>query len=136
MSVRWHTYSDAAAAAEACSHHVIALLEEAIAGQEFATLAVSGGSTPKLMFPVMAAAPFHWDKVHLFFVDERCVPPTDEASNYKLANDYFIARAHIPARHVHRIVGELKPESAAQRYAAEIREFFGLDDGATPHFDV
>ena len=136
MSVHRHTSPDAAAAAEACAHHIIALLEEAIAGQEFATLAISGGSTPKIMFPIMAAAPFHWDKVHLFWVDERCVPPTDDASNYKLANDYLIARAHIPARHVHRIAGELKPETAAARYAEEVSEFFGLDAGEMPHFDV
>jgi 6-phosphogluconolactonase len=136
MSVRWHTYPDAAAAAEACAHQVIALLEEAIAGQEFATLAVSGGSTPKILFQRLASARFRWDKVHLFWVDERCVPPTDDASNYKLAYDYLIAPAHIPQRQVHRIFGELKPEAAARRYAEEIQDFFGLDDGEMPHFDV
>jgi 6-phosphogluconolactonase len=136
MSIRRHTYSDAAAAAEACAHHVIALLEEAIAGQEFATLAVSGGSTPKLLFQSLAASSFRWDQVHLFWVDERCVPPTDDASNYKLANDYLIAKAQIPTRHIHRISGELKPEAAARRYAEEIQDFFGLDEGEMPHFDV
>lgn len=136
MSVRRHTYSDAAAAAEACAHHLIALLEESIAGQEFATLAVSGGSTPKLLFQQLTASRFRWDKVHLFWVDERCVPPTDDASNYKLANDYLIAPARIPLRQVHRIPGELKPEAAAHRYTEEIQEFFGLDDGEMPHFDV
>ncbi len=136
MSVNRHTYPDAAAASEACAHHIVALLEDAIAGQEFATLAISGGSTPKLMFPILAAAPLHWDKVHLFWVDERCVPPTDDASNFKLANDYLIARAHFPARHVHRIAGELKPEAAARRYADDIRAFFGLTEGEMPHFDV
>ncbi len=136
MSVHRHTYPDPAAASEACAHHITALLEEAIAGQEFATLAISGGAPPKLMFPILAASGVNWEKVHLFWVDERCVPPTDDASNYKLANDYLIARAHIPARHVHRIIGELKPEVAASRYADEIREFFGLDEGEMPHFDV
>ncbi|SPE37230.1 6-phosphogluconolactonase [Candidatus Sulfopaludibacter sp. SbA3] len=136
MSVRWHTYPDAAAAAEACAHQVIALLEEAIAGQEFATLAVSGGSTPKLLFQSLTASRFRWDKVHLFWVDERCVPPTDDASNYKLAHDYLIAPARLPQRQVHRVFGELKPEAAARRYAEEIQEFFGLDDGEMPHFDV
>ena len=136
MSVRWHKYPDPAAAAEACAHQIIALLDEAIAGQEFATLAVSGGTTPKLLFDNLASSPISWDKVHLFFVDERCVPPTDDASNYKLANDHLIARAHISARHVHRIMGELQPEAAAHRYEADIKEFFGLDEGGMPHFDV
>ncbi|HWD00589.1 MAG TPA: 6-phosphogluconolactonase [Candidatus Sulfopaludibacter sp.] len=136
MSVHRHTYPDPAAAAEACSHQVVALLEEALAGQEFATLAVSGGTTPKLLFQDLAVSSVPWDKVHLFFVDERCVPPTDEASNYKLANDYLITRAHLPQRHVHRIAGELKPEAAAHRYSQEIREFFGLEEGEMPRFDV
>src|SRR2546423_706811 len=100
MSVRWHTYSDPDAAAEACSHHITGLLEEVLSGQEFATFAVSGGSTPRLLFQHLAKSHFEWKRVHLFWVDERCVPPTDPASNYKLANDYLIQPAHIPQRQV------------------------------------
>lgn len=136
MNARWHTYPDPAAAAEACSHHVLALLEEVLSGQEFATFAISGGSTPALMFQQMARAPFRWSQVHLFWVDERCVPPTDPASNYKLANENLIAPAHIPSRQIHRICGEMAPKAAAARYAFEIREFFGLDEGEMPQFDV
>jgi 6-phosphogluconolactonase len=136
MSVRRHTYPSPEAAAEACSHHAIAHLEEVLSGAEFATFAVSGGSSPKPMFRKLAATRFPWNRVHLFWVDERCVPPTDEASNYKLVNDNFIQPAHIPHRQVHRICGELHPEVAAQRYASEIRDFFGLDEGDMPHFDL
>ena len=136
MSVEWFTAPDAEGAAEACARHIVSLLETALSSQELATLAVSGGSTPKLLFRKLAAAPFHWDRVHLFWVDERCVPPTDEASNYKLAEDYLIHAAHIPPHHVHRVVGEMAPEAAAARYAAEIRDFFGLAENEMPHFDV
>ena len=136
MSVRWHTYPDGAAAAEACGHHILALLEEALAGNEFATWAISGGSTPRTMFPLMAKTRFAWDRVHIFWVDERCVPPTDSESNYKMAMDTLIVPAHIPQRHVHRIQGEIQPEAAARRYSEEIRDFFGLDAGEFPHFDV
>lgn len=136
MSVRRFTAPDAAAAAEACAHHVISVLDETLAGQEFATFAVSGGSTPRLLFQRLAATRFAWDRVQLFFVDERCVPPSDPASNYKLADDTLIQPAHIPHRHVHRIAGELPPKAAAARYAAEIRERFGLDEGEMPHFDL
>jgi 6-phosphogluconolactonase len=136
MSVRRHTLSDAASAAEACAHHVIGLLEEVLSGQEFATLAISGGSTPKLLFQKLAASKFQWDHVHLFWVDERCVPPTDEESNYKLAEESLIKPAHIPDRLVHRVHGELAPEAAAQRYVDEIRDFFGLSEGEMPRFDV
>jgi len=136
MSVRRHTLPDATSAAEACAHHVIGLLEEVLSGQEFATFAISGGSTPKLLFQRLAASKFRWDHVHLFWVDERCVPPADVASNYKLADDFLIQPAHIPHRQVHRIFGELAPQNAAKRYVDEIREFFGLDEGEMPRFDV
>ena len=136
MSVRWHKLADAEATAEAGAHHIIGLLDEVLAGTEFATLAVSGGSTPKLMFQKMAATKFAWDKVHIFWVDERCVPPTDEASNFKLADDYLIRPAHIPHRNVHRVLGELSPSVAADRYARDIRDFFGLAGGEMPRFDV
>ena len=136
MSGRRFTAPDAAGAAEACAHHVISVLDETLAGQEFATLAVSGGSTPRLLFQKLAATRFAWDRVHLFFVDERCVPPTDPASNYKLAEECLVGRAHIPHRHVHRIAGELPPKIAAARYATEIREHFGVEEGEMPHFDL
>ena len=136
MSVHWFTQPDAARAAEACAHHVLTVLEEVLSGQEYATFAVSGGSTPQLLFQRLAASRFRWDRVHLFWVDERCVPPTDPASNYKLANDYLIHPAHIPQRQVHRIAGEMAPQAAAKRYGGDIREFFGLDEGEFPHFDL
>jgi 6-phosphogluconolactonase len=136
MSVRWHTYPDAAAAADACAQHILNLLEEALAGQDLATLCVSGGTTPKHMFDVMAAAKFKWDRVHLFWVDERGVPPTDPASNYKLTFEHLIQPAHIPQHNVHRIMGEIQPWNAAKRYCDDIREFFGLAEGEMPHFDV
>ena len=61
---------------------------KSLAGQEFATFAVSGGTTPKLLFRQLAAPRFQWERVHLFWVDERGVPPTDPASNYRLAEEH------------------------------------------------
>jgi len=136
MSVRWYTSPTPAAAAEACGHHVIGLLDEALAGQDSATLALSGGTTAKLFLPCLAAARFGWDRVHLFWVDERAVPPQDEQSNYRLAEECLIRPARVPHRNVHRICGELAPERAAQRYSEEIEEFFGLERGEQPHFDI
>jgi len=136
MSVRKFIASDAPGAADACARHIFGLLRAAIDARGCSSLAISGGSTPKLMFQRMAATPFAWDYVHLFFVDERCVPPTDSASNYRLANENLISRAQIPAANVHRIVGEIEPALAAERYAAEIRDFFKLRDGEMPQFDI
>jgi 6-phosphogluconolactonase len=136
MSVRRHTLADANAAAEACAHHVVGLLEEVLAGQDSATFAISGGSSPKSMFDRLAATRFHWEKVHLFWVDERCVPPTDGQSNFKMANEHLIRPAHMPMHNAHRIMGELSPPAAAVRYVDEIREFFGLETGQMPRFDI
>ena len=136
MSAHWQKLPDAKAAAEACAHHVLARLEEALSGQDLASFAISGGSSPKPLFQLLAATKFPWDKVHIFWVDERCVPPTDDASNYKMAMEYLIHPAHIPQRNVHRVFGELPPPAAAKRYVEEITEFFGLAEGELPHFDL
>jgi 6-phosphogluconolactonase len=127
---------DPQTAADACAEYIFGLLETAISARGAASLAVSGGNTPKLLFQKMASTPFGWDRVHLFFVDERCVPPTDSASNYKLAHENLIAPAKIPAANVHRIEGEMAPANAAERYASEIRQFFGLSSGRMPQFDI
>ena len=126
MSVHWQCYPDARAAAEASARHILALLDNALAAQPRASLAVSGGSTPKLLFEELVKSPLSWDRVHLFWVDERAVPPTDPQSNYKLAEEFLIAPAGIPPGNVHRIRAEIAPEPAAKRYADEIREFFAL----------
>ena len=136
MSVRWHTAPDPQGAAEACAHHILSLLETALSTQEFATLAVSGGTTPRLLFEKLAASDFEWNRVHLFWVDERSVPPTDAASNFKLVDDYLIQPAHIPLRQVHRIRGEIAPQAAASAYEGDIRYFFGLAPGEMPQFDI
>jgi 6-phosphogluconolactonase len=119
------------AAAEACARHIAGLI-----GRGRVSLALSGGSTPTLLFRALAAMRLSWEGVHLFWVDERCVPPDDPQSNYRLAEENLILPAGIPPEQVHRVFGELHPEQAAQRYAEEIREFFSLAPGALPRFDV
>jgi len=134
--MQWHAYRDAKAAAQACAAFVAARLEEALSGKESATLALSGGATPKILFESLAARRIAWQQVHLFWVDERAVPPTDPQSNYKLAAETLLIPAQVPQRNVHRIHAELMPEVAARRYADEVRNFFGLEQGEMPHFDL
>lgn len=136
MSVRWHKYPDPYASAEACARHTLALLEEMLSGQEIATLAVSGGLTPAPLFDSMAAARFTWDRVHLFFVDERAVPPDHPDSNFRLAEEHLIRKTRMMGRQVHRIYGEMEPHEAAARYSEDVREFFELKKGELPHFDI
>ena len=136
MSIHAFIYEDARAAAAKCAARMLDLLRAALTTGGRATLAISGGTTPRLMFAEMAQAHFDWEPVHLFWVDERAVPPTDPQSNYKLAKDSFLDPARFPARNVHRIQAELAPEVAARLYEQEIREFFGLASGQMPHFDL
>ena len=136
MSVHWYICEDPQEAAAACCRKILDLLKETLAKQDRATLAVSGGSTPKLLFAEMAKSGFDWTRTHLFWVDERGVAPTDAQSNYKLAKENFIDPAHFPAENVHRIQAELDPQRAAQLYADEIRSFFSLGPGEFPRFDI
>lgn len=136
MSVQVRKFATALEAAEACAHAIVARLERAIAGAQTATLAISGGTSPVPMFQTLARADFDWTRVHLFWVDERAVPPTDEQSNYRMAEQHLIRPARFPMKNIHRVKTELGPEEAARRYADEIREFFSLEGSDLPHFDV
>ena len=122
--------------AGACGAWIIGELELILRSSDFATLAISGGSTPKLMFNAMAALPFDWSRLQIFWVDERCVPPDDAQSNYKLAKEHLLDRTDIQPRNVHRIRGEQPPEEAAADYIEEIRSSFGLGAGQLPSFDI
>jgi 6-phosphogluconolactonase len=136
MSLHWYSYPDPRTAAERAARYIVPLLENVLAGQDRATIALSGGATPKLLFEELVLSGFRWDRVHLFWVDERAVPPADPQSNYKLALDSLITPAKIPPRNVHRIQGEIVPERAAEHYTEDIRNFFELEDGELPHFDI
>lgn len=136
MSMHWHTYSSAQKAAEACCRNILPCLEEAVSGHGLAKIALSGGSTPKLLFQALAGSDFDWKQVHVFWVDERAVPPSDAESNFLLAEEHFLKPAHVPLRNIHRIHGELRPDVAAENYAQEVEDVFGLRDGELPHFDV
>jgi 6-phosphogluconolactonase len=136
MSVHWKSYPNPGAAAEACAAHVKSVVDTAVQGGRPVSIALSGGSTPKLMFGHLTAAGLDWSKVHIFWVDERGVPPTHADSNYRMTDEFLIRPGHIPQRNIHRIKAELTPEIAARTYDAELREFFDLEDGELPHFDL
>lgn len=129
--MKLHRYPDAEAAAEACAAHVLERLRSA-GGR----LAISGGSSPRRMFEIFGRARFDWSRVHVFWVDERVVPPTDPQSNYKLAFDTWLGPAHFPAANIHRVQTELGPQEAARLYQEEVRRYFALKPGELPRFDV
>jgi 6-phosphogluconolactonase len=136
MSVHRHAYPTAAEAAAACAEHTAALLEETLSGSPAATLAISGGRTPALLFPHLAAAKLAWERLHVFWVDERGVPPSHPESNYALAEKHFLREVEIPMRNIHRIQTELGAQEAARKYVDDIVRHFDLERGQLPHFDV
>jgi 6-phosphogluconolactonase len=129
-------FDNAQEGADACAAHILSILSGALTGGSSATIAISGGSTPKLLFAELAKAAFDWRRVHVFWVDERCVPPTDSQSNFKLADETLLTSAHIAPSNIHRVYGELSPEAAAARYNSDIQSFFSLAGGQLPAFDV
>ena len=120
-------YPDAVAAAEACGRDILELLADAIATRQRATLAISGGTSPKPMFELFAKSGFRWEQVHIFWVDERCVPPSDPQSNFRMANEAWLAPAKVPAGNIHRVPTELEPHEAARKYAEDVRAFLPFD---------
>ena len=84
--------------------------------------------------PYFAQVP--WERLQLFWVDERCVPPTDAESNYRMTNEAMLEHVPLPAAQIHRIEGELDPEVAAARYETAIRAAFRLEGAETPAFDL
>ena len=136
MSVAWHTLPDRNAATHAAACFLMERLEEAVAARGQATLAISGGSLPRSLFHHLATLPLPWDRIHLFWVDERCVAPDHADSNYRLARESLLASVHAPSVNIHRVLGELAPAEAAARYVQELRSFFQPASGALPAFDV
>jgi len=101
------------------------------------SVALAGGGTPRGVYELLATPPFSeqipWGRVHVFWGDERCVPPDDPGSNYRMARETLLDRVPLPTDNIHRVHGELDPETAAQAYAAELRDFFGAQ---WPVFDL
>ena len=102
-------------------------------------VALSGGATPCALFGPLAqdrGAGLDWQNIHVFWGDERCVPPYSVASNYLMAKEQLLDHVPIPAANVHRIHTEEPASVAASEYEAELRRFFKPTPGAWPRFDL
>lgn len=124
---------DPAAVAREAAELFVASAERAIAEHEVFTVVLAGGSTPRAMYELLAAEPFrsrvNWVQVEVFFGDERCVPPDDERSNYRMVKQTLLDRVPIPRDNVYRMRGEIDPNEAAKLYGLQLRDIFG-DGGA------
>jgi len=142
VTVTYWVLAGAEELAVAGAERFAAVASAAVATRGLARVAISGGNTPRTMFQMLADrgqpyfAQVPWDRLHLFWVDERCVPPAHEESNYRMTDEAMLSHVPLPAAQVHRMEGELDPEAAAARYEAAIRGAFRLEGAETPVFDL
>jgi 6-phosphogluconolactonase len=101
-----------------------------------AHVALSGGTTPGRTFEMLAANANDWSAVEVWFADERCVPPDDPESNYRLVAETLLDPGHVPPEQVHRMEGELDPEEGARRYREELTRELPSEGGPVPVLDL
>ncbi len=109
-----------------------------IVSKEKVHIALSGGSTPKIVFDVLASnfqVDVNWETVHLYWGDERCVDPSDDDSNYKMTVTHLISKIDIPEENIHRIKGENNPDYEANRYGKLLENKLPSVNGI-PQFDL
>ena len=133
---------DASAIARFAAGVFIESAKQAVASRGKFTVVLSGGSTPKALYSLLATDPelrsqVPWGETFFFFGDERCVPPDHADSNYRMAHDAMLSKAGVKPERVFRMKGELRdPELAAAGYEQDLRRFFFLERGQLPRFDL
>lgn len=133
--------ADAAGVARAAADLFVETARQAVRDRGHFFVALSGGSTPRALYQLLAAAPLHdqvdWSRTSVFFGDERCVPPDDAESNYRMARDALLFHVPVPANQVFRMHGELADvATAAALYEMDLRRGFALAPGTLPRFDL
>ena len=130
---------DSAALSRACAEEFSRCALAAIAERGRFCVALSGGNTPRGVNAELAARSkdsLPWEKIFVFFGDERHVPPEDPESNYRMARESLLSKVPIPEENVHRILAELPAPAAAVQYEMDMRTFFRLPAGTWPKFDL
>jgi 6-phosphogluconolactonase len=126
---------DANDLAQQAAAQFVSLAAAAIQSRGCFTVALSGGSTPKTLYSLLATPEFRerivWNRAHLFWGDERCVPPDHPESNYRMVHEALLSKIEIPPENVHRMAGEKDSDSAAADYEQELSDFFRTTDPAS-----
>lgn len=122
-------YKDANELALKAARHFARLADQYVIGGGHFTVALSGGSTPRAMFSILAADPFldtvPWSSIYFFWGDERAVPPNHADSNYNMAREALLSKAAVPSENIFRIPAEMDDtDRAAEEYSTTLREFF------------
>jgi 6-phosphogluconolactonase len=142
MRIKYYVEPDAGSLARRAAQYFLEMVSEAVGARGRARIAISGGSTPKATFALLAdpnepwRTHMPWDNLDLYWVDERCVPPDDADSNYRMTREALLDHVPLRPEQIHRIEGELEPEAAAARYESELRNSFRLEGAESPRFDL
>jgi 6-phosphogluconolactonase len=138
MQQRVRTFTDQESLSLAAAHELSAVILRAVELRGCCSLVLSGGSSPHRLYELLAKPPFssqiEWEKIHVFWSDERCVGPDDERSNYHCARTCLLEHVPLPSANIHRMPGEIDPQQAAFKSSTDIRSFFGEYSSAPGHF--
>ncbi|TFG78219.1 MAG: 6-phosphogluconolactonase [Thermodesulfobacteriales bacterium] len=139
MEKKYYLFEDSAElAAQLAVDFKDAVSKKAASGGSL-TVALSGGHTPKAFFEILAEAPYKeglpWENVIFFWGDERCVPPDNDESNFKMTNIALLSHIDIPASNIHRVLGEYPPTNETLRYEKVIEENVAAGGNGFPSFD-
>ena len=116
---------------------ILSKIQEAIEKSDRFTIALAGGGTPKPLYEAIATQNLPWEKIHVFWGDERYVPADHPDSNQGMARNAWLDKVNIPAANIHPMPTEgTSPLADAQKYEAQLQEFFGIPAGTFPDFDV
>lgn len=131
-------YSDSRSFIDGSAAFIAGLAVQAIAERGRFSIALAGGGTPRPIYARLATPGFsdgiEWSKVHVFFGDERCVPPDDSRSNYRMAREALLDHVPLPSGNIHRIRGEDDPSLAALAYEQDVQRLFRTS--SVPEFDL
>ncbi|HUN83287.1 MAG TPA: 6-phosphogluconolactonase [Terracidiphilus sp.] len=142
LKVEYSVMPDASALAARAAEEFTQAAEKAVAERGRARIAISGGSTPKATFALLADAskPWRtrmpWERLEIFWVDERCVPPDHPDSNYRMTREALLDHVPLKPEQVHRMEGEAEPAAGAARYESLLRDTFRLEGAESPRFDL
>lgn len=142
IHVEYRVFDQQETLSRATAQRFVEGIRSAVAARGAARIAISGGGSPKPVFTLLAdpsepyRAAIPWDRLWVFWVDERCVPPDQPDSNYGMTRELLLNKVPLPPDHIVRIEGELDPEQAAARYESAMRGHFRLEGAQGPVFDV
>jgi len=124
---RWHACADSEPLYRSATDLILAAAAQSINVHGSFHLVLAGGNTPRELYQRLAMAHADWHAWHLYFSDERCLPPDDPGRNSNMARDAWLAHVPIPPQHIHAIPAELGASTAAERYTATLSDVGTFD---------